>query len=63
MAHGIPKVFEINPRFSGTTSLRAMKGYNEPDCLLRKHLFGEEIKVRFDYGSGLILRSLCENEV
>ncbi|GAJ00544.1 unnamed protein product [marine sediment metagenome] len=35
--------FEINPRFSGTTSLRALVGYNEPDILIRKHILGEQI--------------------
>ena len=53
-------VFEINPRFSGTTSLRAMVGYNEPDILIRKHLFGEEIPPRFSYKEGTIVRGLSE---
>ena len=34
-----PKVFEINPRFSGTTSARAIVGYNEPEILLNEILF------------------------
>jgi carbamoyl-phosphate synthase large subunit len=34
-------VMEINPRFSGTTSIRAMGGFNEPDLLLRRHFKGE----------------------
>ncbi len=53
-------VFEINPRFSGTTSLRAMVGYNEPDILIRRHVLGEKIKVHFPYKSGTIVRGLCE---
>lgn len=53
-------VFEINPRFSGTTSLRAMVGYNEPDILIRKHLLGEKIQTRFTYKSGIIMRGLEE---
>lgn len=53
-------VFEINPRFSGTTSLRAMVGYNEPDVLLRKYLFGEKIEPDFFYHSGYIVRGLEE---
>lgn len=53
-------VFEINPRFSGTTSLRAMVGYNEPDILIRRHLLNEDIPPRFPYRSGLILRGLEE---
>lgn len=53
-------VFEINPRFSGTTSLRAMVGYNEPDILIRKHVLKEEISPRFSYQAGRIVRGLSE---
>ncbi len=53
-------VFEINPRFSGTTSLRAMVGYNEPDVLIRRHVLGEEVHPFFPYGSGTIVRGLQE---
>lgn len=53
-------VFEINPRFSGTTSLRAMVGYNEPDVLIRKHLLNESITPYFSYKSGHIMRGLQE---
>jgi carbamoyl-phosphate synthase large subunit len=53
-------VFEINPRFSGTTSLRAMAGYNEPDILVRKHVLGEAIEPRFAYRECTILRGLAE---
>jgi carbamoyl-phosphate synthase large subunit len=60
MVDGKIYVFEINPRFSGTTSLRAMVGYNEPDILIRKHLLGENIKPNFTYKSGLIVRGLEE---
>ena len=60
---GQVKVFEINPRFSGTTSLRAMVGYNEPDSLLRIHLLGETIEPRFPYESGTIVRSLTETRL
>ncbi len=52
--------FEINPRFSGTTSLRAMVGYNEPDILIRKHLFGEVPQRGFAFSSGHIARGLSE---
>ena len=60
---GKVSVFEINPRFSGTTSLRAMVGYNEPDVLLRSHLLGEEVPLRFSYDSATIVRSLVETVV
>jgi len=53
-------IFEINPRFSGTTSLRAMVGYNEPDVLVREHILGERVERRFSYRSGVILRGLDE---
>ncbi len=53
-------VFEINPRFSGTTSLRALVGYNEPDILVRQHVFGEKVEPGFSYQEGVILRALSE---
>lgn len=34
-------LMEINPRFSGTTSLRALGGWNEPEILTRRCLLGE----------------------
>jgi carbamoyl-phosphate synthase large subunit len=52
--------FEINPRFSGTTSLRAMAGYNEPDILIRRDVFGEKVPLRFPYREMMILRGLRE---
>ena len=53
-------VFEINPRISGTSSLRAMAGYNEPDILIREKLLGEKIGEDFAYRSGYITRGLLE---
>ena len=55
--------FEINPRFSGTTSLRAIVGYNEPDVLIRRDVLGEAVTPHFQYEHGLILRSLKESLV
>jgi len=63
LVDGEVRVFEINPRFSGTTSIRAMMGYNEPDVLIRRHLLGENIPSRFPYRSGMVLRSLVETEM
>jgi carbamoyl-phosphate synthase large subunit len=54
------RVFEINPRFSGTTSLRALAGLNEPDLLFRRHVEGESLTPRFPYASGYIARGLRE---
>ena len=39
-----PVVFEINPRFSSTTSARAHYGYNEPEMCIRHFLFNEELE-------------------
>jgi len=63
LVDGVVKVFEINPRFSGTTSLRAMVGYNEPDILIQKHLFNAVIEKDFKYEEVNILRSLIETKV
>jgi len=63
LVNGEVMVFEINPRFSGTTSLRAMVGYNEPDVLLRHHVLGQAITAGFAYQEGTILRGLAETYV
>ena len=55
--------FEINPRFSGTTSLRALAGYNEPDVLVRRDVLGERIEPHFHYHDLLILRGLKESVI
>lgn len=60
---GKVRVFEINPRFSGTTSIRAMMGYNEPDILMRKHVLGENITPDFSYEEGDVLRGLIEYKI
>jgi carbamoyl-phosphate synthase large subunit len=53
-------VFEINPRFSGTTLLRVLAGFNEPDLLIRLHVLGEHIERRFTYAHGTVVRGLSE---
>ena len=40
---GIPRIFEINSRFSGTTPLRARSGFNEVEMSVRKILFDEPV--------------------
>ncbi len=60
LVNGVVQVLEINPRFSGTTSLRAMVGYNEPDVLVRRHLLGEQIEPHWAYREGVVVRSLAE---
>lgn len=61
LVDGKVKVFEINPRFSGTTSLRAMVGFNEPDLLIRHHLLGEPLERNFLFEERTIIRTLKEN--
>lgn len=51
--------FEINPRFSASTYLRAMAGFNEVDMYLR-HLLFQEIPERPKIRPGYYLRSLTE---
>ncbi|GAB4527835.1 MAG: ATP-grasp domain-containing protein [Amphiplicatus sp.] len=41
---GEAKAFEINARFSGTTPLRAMVGFNEVEMCLRAILLGEPVR-------------------
>lgn len=41
-------IFEIHPRFSGTSPMRADVGFNEADILLRNFLFNEKFG-RIDY--------------
>ena len=53
-------VFEINPRFSGTTGLRALVGFNEPDLMYRRHVEDETLTPRVPYRSGYIARGLRE---
>jgi carbamoyl-phosphate synthase large subunit len=43
VAQGVPKIFEINARFSGTTPFRAYAGFNEVDMLVQHVVNGEPI--------------------
>jgi carbamoyl-phosphate synthase large subunit len=54
--HGSAVPFEINPRFSGTTALRARMGFNEVEAALRHFVLGEPPPVLADVGSGYALR-------
>jgi carbamoyl-phosphate synthase large subunit len=55
-------IFEINPRLSGTTYLRALAGRNDPDALIRRHLLGDRSPLP-EYTEGLALRGLSEEVV
>ena len=58
-ADGTPRVFEINARFSGTTPLRAMAGFNEVEMCARKLLHGTPV-MQPPVREGVILRYLDE---
>lgn len=53
-------IFEINPRFSGTTSIRALMEYNEPEVLIRKYILNESIDKNFKFKAGYVARGLNE---
>lgn len=57
---GRPYVFEINPRFSGTSSVRALVGYNEADWLVRRNVLGEALAGPIAYRSAYVTRGLVE---
>jgi carbamoyl-phosphate synthase large subunit len=59
---GTPRLFEINARFSGTTPMRAIAGFNEVEMCLRKVLEGKKI-VQPAVRKGVILRYLQEQFV
>ncbi len=56
MHQGRAVPFEINPRFSGTTALRARMGFNEVDAALRHFVLGEPVPPLRDAGAGVALR-------
>jgi carbamoyl-phosphate synthase large subunit len=56
-------VFEVNPRFSGTSSSRALVGYNELSVLLRERFEGIKPQRGFPYRHGYVLRGLQERFV
>lgn len=53
-------VFEINPRFSGTTSARAMAGFNEPDLFLDSYFDPDNFQDFERISTGILSRSLIE---
>ena len=57
---GRPVPFEINPRFSGTTALRARLGFNEVDAALRHFALGEPVPPLAATGVAVALRYWSE---
>lgn len=60
--HGVPRIFEINARFSGTTPLRAHAGFNEVEMVIRHILEGRLIEQP-DIAPCVILRHWSETVV
>ena len=50
-----PVVFEINPRFSGTTPIRALFGVNEVEAVI-KNLSAAEPKGQYKEKEGVVIR-------
>lgn len=59
---GVPKVFEINSRFSGTTPLRQLVGFDEVSMCVR-HLVLEEDIVQPTISDATILRHWSETVI
>jgi carbamoyl-phosphate synthase large subunit len=59
MKNGLLVPFEINPRFSASTHLRNLAGFNEIHCFLR-HLIHGESKFEWQLREGYYLRSFDE---
>jgi len=56
MVAGTPYTYEINPRLSSTTSVRAHFGFNEPDMILRDALGFEPVNPRIAKTRGIFMR-------
>lgn len=45
-------IFEINPRFSGTTYIRAVLGFNEPELFVKNYFLNQKInKINYKKGN------------
>jgi len=57
-------IFEINPRFSGTTNLRALVGFNEIEFIINRMFFNRTSKLnRNDWLDKVVLRGLLEYKI
>ncbi len=57
-SNGVPKIFEINSRHSGTTYIRSLFGYKEIEYIINLMIFNEEIE--FDLREGTVVRYFDE---
>ncbi|MEO6306056.1 MAG: ATP-grasp domain-containing protein [Bacteroidia bacterium] len=55
---GIPKIFEINSRHSGTTYIRSLFGFMEIEYIINQILFNKELK--FQMKEGTVVRFVDE---
>jgi len=54
-------IFEINPRFSGTSNLRAMVGFNEPEYIINQHFsITNENLNECNWNNRIVLRGVQE---
>jgi carbamoyl-phosphate synthase large subunit len=53
-------IFEINPRFSGTTPIRAALGVNEPDMMIKNLVLEKKIRSIKNKKSMMISRMFQE---
>jgi carbamoyl-phosphate synthase large subunit len=53
-------IFEINPRFSGTSPMRALAGFNEPEIAIQNKVLNQTRFSRLDYKLGHVVRGLKE---
>jgi carbamoyl-phosphate synthase large subunit len=54
-------IFEINPRFSGTTNLRAIVGFNEPEYIINEKLSIDNSELlEKDWKNQKVLRGIKE---
>jgi carbamoyl-phosphate synthase large subunit len=62
LSGGKPVIFEVHPRFSGTTSIRAQAGFNEADTLIRNFVLGEKFG-RIDYQTNVVAIRALSNVI
>ncbi len=53
-------IFEINPRFSGTSPMRALAGFNEVEISIKDRILKMRNFTRIDYKLGNVVRGLIE---
>ena len=52
--------FEINSRFSGTTSIRAALGFNEPELFIKSFFLKQKLKRKIKISNGFVFRYIEE---